>query len=65
MLSMFDGLRDVTIASVTVRMVLAVVCGGIIGIEREYKRRPAGFRTHILICLGAAMTTLTDRKSVV
>ena len=54
MLSVFGGLRDVTIASVTVRMVLAVVCGGIIGIEREYKRRPAGFRTHILICLGAA-----------
>ena len=61
MLSMFDGLRDVTIASVTVRMVLAVVCGGIIGIEREYKRRPAGFRTHILICLGATMTTLTSQ----
>ena len=60
MLSMFDGLRDVTIASVTVRMVLAVVCGGIIGIEREYKRRPAGFRTHILICLGAAMVSLTS-----
>ena len=42
-------------------MLLAVVCGGIIGIEREFKRRPAGFRTHILICLGAAMTTLTSQ----
>ena len=61
MASMFDGLRDVTVLSITVRMVLAVVCGGIIGIEREYKRRPAGFRTHILICLGAAMTTLTSQ----
>lgn len=61
MLDIFDGLRDVTLASVTVRMVLAVICGGIIGIEREYKRRPAGFRTHILICLGAAMTTLTSQ----
>ena len=61
MLSIFGGLRDVTVLSVTVRMVLAVVCGGIIGIEREYKRRPAGFRTHILICLGAAMTTLTSQ----
>ena len=61
MLTLFDGLRDVTIASVALRMVLAVVCGGIIGIEREYKRRPAGFRTHILICLGAAMTTLTSQ----
>ena len=43
------------------RLVLAVICGGIIGIEREYKRRPAGFRTHILICLGASLTTLTSQ----
>ena len=61
MLSIFDSLRDVNTLSVTVRMVLAVLCGGVIGIEREYKRRPAGFRTHILICLGAAMTTLTSQ----
>ena len=61
MLPWFDGLRDVTLASVTVRMLLAVLCGGIIGLERAYKRRPAGFRTHILICLGAAITTLTSQ----
>ena len=61
MLSIFNGLRTVTMLSVTVRMLLAVACGGIIGIEREYKRRPAGFRTHILICLGAAMTPLTSQ----
>ena len=47
--------------TVAVRLVLAMVCGGIIGIERERKRRPAGFRTHILICLGATMTTLTSQ----
>ncbi len=61
MLSIFDSLREVTLLSVTIRMLLAVICGGIIGIEREFKRRPAGFRTHILICLGAAMTTLTSQ----
>ena len=61
MLSIFNGLRTVTMLSVTVRMLLAVACGGIIGIEREYKRRPAVFRTHILICLGAAMTTLPSQ----
>ena len=43
------------------RMTLSVICGGIIGAEREFKRRPAGFRTHILICLGASMTTLTSQ----
>ncbi|MDD5931034.1 MAG: MgtC/SapB family protein [Oscillospiraceae bacterium] len=61
MLSIFDSLRGLTLLSVTLRMLLAVACGGIIGIEREYKRRPAGFRTHILICLGAAMTTMTSQ----
>lgn len=61
MLSIFDGLREVTLLSVTVRMLLALICGGCIGIERASKRRPAGFRTHILICLGAAMTTLTSQ----
>ena len=61
MLSIFDGVRDVTLVSVCLRMVLSVLCGGAIGVEREFKRRPAGFRTHILICLGAAMTTLTGQ----
>ena len=61
MLPIFDGLRDVTLLSVTLRLLLAVLCGGAIGIERAFKRRPAGFRTHILICLGAAMTTLTSQ----
>lgn len=61
MLSIFDPVRDITVLSAALRMVLAAVCGGAIGIEREYKRRPAGFRTHILICLGAAMTTLTSQ----
>ena len=60
MLSIFNGLRDITLASVAFRLVLSTLCGGIVGIEREFKRRSAGFRTHILICLGAAMTTLTS-----
>lgn len=34
---------------------IAVICGGIIGVERERKGKPAGFRTNILICLGAAL----------
>ena len=54
-------LRELTFWSVTMRLLLAFLCGGAIGIEREFKRRPAGFRTHILICLGAAMTTLTSQ----
>lgn len=61
MLAVFDFAREMSFMGVFTRLLLAVVCGGLIGIEREYKRRPAGFRTHILICLGAAVTTLTSQ----
>ena len=46
---------------VLIRMVLAMFCGGLVGLEREVARRPAGFRTHILICLGSSLTTLTSQ----
>lgn len=61
MLAVFDPIRNMSLAAVFVRMLLAVFCGSLIGIEREFKRRPAGFRTHILVCLGAAITTLTSQ----
>ena len=44
--------------SVLVRLLLAVVLGGIIGVERGRHGRAAGLRTHILVCLGAALTSL-------
>ena len=61
MLKCLDFLREFNTLTVIARMLLALVCGGAIGLEREFKRRPAGFRTHILICMGAAMTTLTSQ----
>ena len=61
MLSIFAPLRELTMFSATVRMCLAVLCGGIIGLERTYRRRPAGLRTHILICLGASVTIMTSQ----
>jgi putative Mg2+ transporter-C (MgtC) family protein len=42
-------------SSILFRLVLAVLLGGLIGMEREMHGRPAGFRTHIVVCLGAAM----------
>ena len=59
------GLREFNEIAIVVRFVLAVICGGLIGIEREHKHRPAGFRTHILVCLGAAATTLTGQYLLV
>ena len=59
MLSIFNGLRDINTATILFRMVLAMILGGLIGIERSMKNRPAGFRTHILIIIGAATASLT------
>lgn len=41
-----------------VRLVLAAILGGVIGIERQLKHRPAGLRTNMFICMGAAMFTI-------
>jgi len=41
-----------------VRLIVAAILGGLIGLERELKHRPAGLRTNLFICLGAAMYTL-------
>ena len=54
-------LRELNMASVCIRLCLAVLCGGFIGLERERKRRPAGFRTYILVSLGAALTMLLSQ----
>jgi putative Mg2+ transporter-C (MgtC) family protein len=44
------------------KALLAIVCGGIIGIEREIKSKPAGFRTNILICLGSMLFMWLSEK---
>ena len=46
--------------SVIIRIFLAIGIGGLIGYERQYSNRPAGFRTHILVCVGAAITSMTE-----
>ena len=43
--------------NLTLRLLLAAALGGMIGLEREHSGKPAGFRTNMLICLGAALVT--------
>lgn len=47
--------------AIVLRLVLAAICGGILGLERERKKRPAGLRTYILVCVGAALVMLTNQ----
>src|ERR1039457_4987842 len=56
--SEFGGQLSSTLA----RLLLAAVLGGIIGFERQVRHKPAGLRTNILICFGAAMFTVLSRR---
>jgi len=54
-----------TLLSTTVaRLTLSAALGGIIGLEREFKHRPAGLRTNMFICFGAAMFTILSEQLV-
>ena len=61
MIHAFDSMREFTFGSVALRLVLAMLSGGMIGLERGRKGRPAGFRTYMLVCLGAALTMLLSQ----
>ena len=52
-------ISELNIVSTAVRLLLALILGGAIGFERGWKGRAAGFRTHILVCIGACMAALT------
>ena len=54
-------LDEWNIVTITVRLILAVVCGGAIGLTRSVKRRGAGFKTHALVCLGSALVMMTGQ----
>ena len=54
----FHSVND---TSIVLRLVLAVVLGGIIGFERGRAGRPAGLRTHILVCLGSTLAIMTNQ----
>ena len=51
-------LREFNFASVAARLVLAMMFGGMLGINRAKKRRAAGFRTYMLVCLGATLAMI-------
>ena len=53
--------EPLTVEVVIIRIALAVVLGGLIGLERGVRSHPAGFRTHILVCVGACLAMLTNQ----
>lgn len=54
-------LREVTLIAVVIRIIASVFIGGLIGLERELKNRPAGLRTYMVVCLGSCLVMLTNQ----
>ncbi len=65
MLEFLDPLRTITADNsvwvALLRLSIAAFCGGCVGLERGKKRRPAGFRTHMLVCLAAALAMIISQ----
>ena len=56
--AIIEYLRDFNLVSITLRLVLAMILGGTIGLERGKQGRAAGMRTHIFVCIGATLATM-------
>ncbi len=56
-----EVLKEINLVSVTVRLLLSLLCGGILGVERGRKKRPAGFRTYMLVCMGSTLVMITNQ----
>lgn len=54
-------IREVTYLAVGLRVLASIVIGGLIGLERGMKNRPAGMRTYMTVCLGACLVMLTNQ----
>jgi putative Mg2+ transporter-C (MgtC) family protein len=54
-------LREITYLAIALRLVVAVICGGALGLERGMKNRPAGMRTYMLVCVGSCLIMLTNQ----
>lgn len=56
-----DYLRELNMLSMFLRLLIAALCGGIIGISRGRRQHAAGMRTHLLVCIGSASVMLTSQ----
>ncbi|PMD70774.1 MgtC/SapB family protein [Companilactobacillus nuruki] len=55
-------ISQLSVLTVVIRLLVSVIFAGIIGIDRAYKHRPAGLRTHVLVCLGACIIAMIQQN---
>lgn len=59
-MELFDGLRTFGFGSIALRLLGALVCGAMVGLDREMRNKKAGLKTHVLVCLGAALCMIVS-----
>lgn len=53
-------ISDLNALSIMIRLLMAIICGGVIGLERGIRGQAAGCRTHMLVCIGSALVMMTN-----
>lgn len=59
-MELFEGLRSFGLMPITLRLLGAVCAGAMVGIDREMRSKKAGLKTHVLVCLGAALCVIVS-----
>ena len=54
-------IREITVAAIAFRVLLSILLGGAVGLERGLKNRPAGLRTYMLVCMGSCLIMMTNQ----
>ncbi len=59
-MELFEGIRDFSFATIALRLLGALLCGAMVGLDREIRNKKAGLKTHVLVCLGAALCVIVS-----
>ena len=59
-MGIFAGLRTFTFGAIALRLLGALLCGTMVGVDREMRNKKAGLKTHVLVCLGAALCMIVS-----
>lgn len=59
-MELFAGLRVFSFGAVALRLLGALLCGAMVGVDREMRNKRAGLKTHVLVCLGAALCMIVS-----
>lgn len=59
-MELFIGLRTFSFGTIALRLLCALLCGAMVGFDREMRNKKAGLKTHVLVCLGAALCVIVS-----